>query len=279
MNRNLHEIKDFMINVSFKAGEIIKKFREENELNISTTHKSKSQIVTPADLASEKAIIEEILKKFPNDKILSEETSKDLKDDIFTENYWVIDPIDGTTSYRYGSNNCSVSIGYMEEGEIKIGIIYIPFTGETYLAIKNEGAFYSNKNNNFKKFMCPNNVPVSEAVIGLGWPQEWEIQGYLGIYKYVSENFLDYYRAAGATIDMCQVAKGILHGYYETSLAPWDVAAAFLILKEAGAKVSFLNEPKDKKVPRDIYSKNVLVTPANIHDEIFKAFSEIISRN
>lgn len=273
MFRNLYDIKDFIIETSHKAGMIIKKFREENELNILTTHKSKSQIVTPADIAAEKAIINEIYKKYPQDKILSEETSQFITDDIFKENYWVIDPIDGTTSYRYGSNNCSVSIAYMEHGEVKVGVIYIPFTNENFSAIKGEGALYNNN-----KIICPNNVPVSESIMALGWPQEDEIEDYVGIFRYIHENFLDYYRNPGATINICEVAKGNLHGYYEGKLSPWDVAASFLIAKESGAKVSFLKEPDNPRVPLDIYSKNVFVAPANTHDELFKAFGKIVNK-
>ena len=110
--------------------------------------KSAHEIVSYADLLSEKIIIKEIKKEFPDHHILSEEKGDDQKKSDYT---WIIDPIDGTTNFTIKNPLWAISIGVLYKNELIFGLVYAPILNEVYRASKNKGAFLNNKKINVSK--------------------------------------------------------------------------------------------------------------------------------
>lgn len=278
---DLANVRDFSIQTAYEAGKIIKDYRKNHQNNITIETKEGNQWYTEADIKSEELIVARIKEAFPDANIISEETLPNLPQNAMQGKCFVIDPIDGTTSYVNGSDHCAISIAYMENGNVLSGVAYLPFTGEVYSAIKGQGAYYKGRDDfEGKKFICPNNRPLKKAVLAFGKPREYEEQEYEELYRFTRFNAKDWYRNPGGVINICEVARGILHSFTETKLGYWDVAAALLIAREAGAKVGYIEGyDENSKVPYDIYSHHVLVAPENLFDELFVKFREINERH
>lgn len=195
----------------------------------------RANIVTAADLASEKMIIEKIQQHFPDEEILSEETTSTVKDPLKAERLWVIDPIDGTNNFRYQRNFSAISIGYIEEGEIQLAAAYDPFRKEIFFAEKGKGAFVNNV-----PIQVGNLDDLSKANICTG--NSSFAEGTKDILKTILRlKVTPWVMIQGsAVLEMCEVATGRVDLFFHKYLKPWDNAAAFLIAQEAGAKVTDL---------------------------------------
>ena len=216
-----------------------------------------NDLVTEADHASEKAIIETIQKNHPDHFILSEETGE-IK--TTSEYKWIIDPIDGTINFANGIPICCVSIGLEKDGEIIMGSVYNPFMNELFVAEKNMGATLNNK-----KIQVSNKVNVGNSCLVTGFPYTYveSKNGPLEIFSALIRKAIPVRRLGSAAIDLCWVAAGRFDGYFEHNLQTWDSAAGFLMVKEAGGKVTDFSG-KDYSV----YQKQILATNGLIHEEL-----------
>ncbi len=224
-------MKEFLnaaISMARAAGDIQLEYFRTSHLDIHTKSNT-YDVVTAADKASEKLIKGYIHENFPSHGIISEESADEHAD---SEWRWVIDPLDGTTNFSQGLPVFSVSIALEHNQEAVIGVVYAPYLGELFHAVKGEGAFL-----NGKKIKCSSKSSLAEAVLATGIPydkltnpdnnvRELSLMAPLvrGIRRYGS-----------AAIDLCYVAAGFLDGYWELNLNRWDVAAGMLIAHEAGA--------------------------------------------
>ena len=216
-----------------------------------------NDLVTEADHASEKAIIEMIQKNYPDHFILSEETGE-IKT---TSDYkWIIDPIDGTINFANGIPICCVSIGLEKDGEIIMGSVYNPFMNELFVAEKNIGATLNNK-----KIQVSHKANVGNSCLVTGFPYTYSESknGPLEIFSALIRKAIPVRRLGSAAIDLCWVAAGRFDGYFEHHLQTWDSAAGFLMVKEAGGKVTDFSG-KDYSV----YQKQILATNGLIHEEL-----------
>lgn len=214
--------------IAESAGEIL---IENYEKKIKYSTKSTSaDIVTEADIKSESFIIKNINEKYPEHAVLSEEKGS-LGDSDYV---WVIDPLDGTTNYFHGLPYFGVSIGVMYKGEPVVGVVYAPKLKEMFWAVKDGGAYY-----NGRKIYANKKSDLSEAIVATGFPYDSLISrenGYSFFDRVVklSRNI----RINGsASLDICYVACGRLDAYWHIKLCLWDIAAAQLILKEAGGDI------------------------------------------
>ena len=216
-----------------------------------------NDLVTEADHASEKAIIETIQKNYPHHFILSEETGE-IK--TTSEYKWIIDPIDGTINFANGIPICCVSIGLEKDGEIIMGSVYNPFMNELFVAEKNMGATLNNK-----KIQVSNKTNVGNSCLVTGFPYTYveSKNGPLEIFSALIRKAIPVRRLGSAAIDLCWVAAGRFDGYFEHHLQTWDSAAGFLMVKEAGGKVTDFSG-KDYSV----YQKQILATNGLIHEEL-----------
>lgn len=228
--------KELIARAAILAGEEILKF---DPATVSTETKANSgDLVTAADIASERVITQLIQEHFEDDLIISEETTEGQElltaESLPTLTGWVLDPIDGTNNFKKGMGYSGISIAYVDHGEPQLGAIYDPYKKELYIAEKNVGVTRNNlpiKVSNTESFDPGTRVCTSNSSEG-GTQQNLSRFEKLG---YVWVDVL-----GSAVLIMCDVASGRLDLYHHNGLKPWDNAAAFLIAQEAGAKITGL---------------------------------------
>lgn len=216
-----------------------------------------NNLVTEADHASEKAIFEVIKSDFPSHYILSEEAGAITMDSSFK---WIIDPIDGTVNFAHGLPLCCVSIGVEQDGEMILGAVYNPFINEFYFAQKGYGATL-----NDKKIQVSEETSVLRSCLVTGFPYTYLDQrpGPLEVFDRLIRSGVPVRRLGSAAMDLCWVAAGRFDGFYEHKLQAWDSAAGFLIVEEAGGRVSdFTGRPYSP------YQPHIIATNGKIHDAL-----------
>lgn len=236
---------------------------EEEVLALQESSKSQKtktnvfDLVTEADLYSEKVITSAIQKHFPKDTIVAEEgTNHDLLNlESFT---WVIDPIDGTVNYANSLHHWGISVGIVTQNKPVGGIVSAPALNLRYRAIKGQG---STKNG--KRIRVSDKSKLSEGVIVTGFPYDRAMRA-----EPLSKALANFLKVAGgvrrygaAALDFCSIADGTTIGYYEMQLKPWDMAAGLVIAEEAGAKITDFDGN-----PVDLFkSHGVVVANSSIH--------------
>ena len=218
-----------------------------------------NNLVTEADHASEKAIIDIIRKEYPEHFILSEESGEIVMD---SEYKWIIDPIDGTVNFSNGIPLCCVSIGLEKAGEIILGAVYNPLMNEMFFAQKGFGALLNNK-----KINVSTKTEVIKSCLVTGFPYTYldMPNGPLQVFERFIRKGVPVRRLGSAAIDLCWVAAGRFDGFYEHDLQAWDTAAGFLIVEEAGGKVT--DYKGDHYSP---YQPHLLATNGKIHHEMLE---------
>jgi myo-inositol-1(or 4)-monophosphatase len=216
-----------------------------------------NNLVTEADHASEKAILSVIKSRFPDHQVLAEE-SGELKLD--SEYKWIIDPIDGTINFAHGIPLNCVSIAVERGQEIVMAAVYNPHLQELFFAERGKGATL-----NDKPISVSEQTKTIHACLVTGFPYTYIniSNGPLEIFDRFIRKGVPVRRLGSAAIDLCWVAAGRFDGFYEHKLEPWDSAAGFLIVEEAGGKVTDF-EGK----PFSVYQHRVLATNGKIHEEM-----------
>jgi myo-inositol-1(or 4)-monophosphatase len=224
--------------------------------------KGRANLLTAADLASEKAVIGIIRKAFPEDGFLAEESAAE---ETPNRRLWIIDPLDGTTNYAHGFPAAAVSIAFSENGIIKAGGVCDPFRAELFLARKGGGAFINGRRLRVSK--TPS-LSRSLLVTGFAYDRAERAEFYCGFFAEFMKISHDVRRMGSASLDLCWLAAGRTDGYWEFGLKPWDVAAGKLIAEEAGGRVSdFSGRPW--KVDSAMGSQT-LATNGSVHAQMLK---------
>lgn len=226
---NYYEILYHAINMAKMAGEIQLKLFRSKELNIATKQND-FDVVTTADKASERAIVDYINDVYPDHSILTEESGLSLNGNSDWE--WVIDPLDGTTNYSAGLPWFNVSIGIKHQGETVAGVVYAPRLEELFTAVKGAGAMLNGQP------ISPSETPtLTKAVVSTGFPYDKAVNpdNNLDNFKRIMPVVRGLRRLGSAALDISYVAAGFLDAYWEMNLNEWDVCAAILIAHEAGA--------------------------------------------
>ena len=204
---------NIMIKAAEKASKIL--IRDFGEIeNLQVSKKGPTDFVTNSDLKTEKIIIDELKKAKPQYSILSEEYGVENNKD--KNNFWIIDPIDGTVNFLHGIPHFAISIALKSKNEIVSGLIFDPIKNEMFYAEKNNGAFFNNHRIRVSK---KNQINNCLFVTGGKIKKEYDIP----------------YRKSGcAALDMAYVAAGRYDGYFQHDLNLWDIAAGILLVEEAG---------------------------------------------
>lgn len=226
---NLDELLDAAKEMARKAGEIQLSFFRNGHLHVDTKI-NESDIVTEADKASELSIITDIKSCFPSHSVLSEESGTSGPESDFR---WVIDPLDGTTNFRSGLPNFSVSIAVEHCGETVVGVVYAPYLHEMFCAVKGTGATL-----NGSPIHCSRIASLDRAVLATGFPidKDTNPDNNLDNTTRLLPRIRGLRRLGSAALDICYTAAGFLEGYWELNLHKWDVAAGLLIASEAGCR-------------------------------------------
>ena len=225
-------------------------------------YKGEKNVVTNVDKKAESIIISSLRKCFPSYGFLAEESIPKRKNPnrIRPEFNWIIDPLDGTTNFLHGFPVFCVSIALEHNDEIILGVVYDPSRNELFVAEKNKGAFLNGKRIKVSKV---NNLKGALLATGFAYNVRWaknnNINNFINVIK-VSQAVR---RAGSAALDLCYVACGRFDGFWELCLNPWDTAAGFIIVEEAGGKVTKLDGKK-----YSIYDTEILATNSRIHPQI-----------
>ena len=241
---------------------LIRDFGEIENLQVSS--KGPGDFVTSADKRTEKILIEELQKAYPEYGIITEETGIINKSNI--KNRWIIDPIDGTFNFMNGVPQFAISVGYEEENQIKCGVIFNPIMNEMFYAEKGNGAYLNNS-----RIRVSKKNKIEDALIVTGGPKGTsKIKDKIfSEYINVSNNVSNVRKFGSAALDLAYVACGRFDGYWQRELNYWDIAAGIIILKEAGGFLDFFEE--DKNFP---LKKNILASNSLIHGKL----SELIKK-
>ncbi len=254
-------LKTTLLNATEAGAVELRRYFNNADLKISNKE-GVNNWVTEADHAAEKAIMDAIAAVYPDHFILSEETGE-IKTD--SEYKWIIDPIDGTINFASGIPICAVSIGLEKNGEMIMGAVYNPFINEFFFAEKGMGATL---NNNKISVTQKNEVLHSCLVTGFPYSYLDEPNGPLQVFERFIRKGVPVRRLGSAAIDLCWVAAGRFEGFYEHKLSAWDVAAGFLIVQEAGGKVTDMTGN-----PYSPYHHQIVATNGLIHEELLEVIN------
>ncbi len=251
---NFERIKAVGTGAAYKAGEVLRSWLG----NIAAPHhKGVIDLVTEADIASERIVIETIHKAFPDHAILAEESGGNGKNSGCR---WIIDPLDGTTNFTHQLGMFAVSIAFEREGVIEVGVVLNPVSGELFTAVRNEGACL-----NGRPIRVSQAQNVLDSLLVTGFPYNFK-----EVSDEVMPRFLACQRASqgvrrlgSASLDLCFVACGRFDGFWEQNLKPWDTAAGFRIALEAGACVTDFSN-----TAFSIFGSELLATNGHIHTEM-----------
>lgn len=204
------------------------------EAEVAATKSSPTDVVTEVDIASEKLIRSRLLEARPDDGFLGEEGG-----DVESSSgvVWVADPIDGTVNFLYGIPQFAVAIAAQRDGEVVAGVVHHPVTGETFTAVRGQGARLGDQ-----PIRVSGCVDLSQALVGTGFHYKVEVRtAQVAELARMMPQIRDIRRMGSAALDLCFVACGRYDAYVERGLRPWDLLAAQLIVEEAGGRVEGLH--------------------------------------
>jgi myo-inositol-1(or 4)-monophosphatase len=249
----------FLKDIILKAGEICKK--EQALLKpLDIEYKNKKDIVTTTDKKVENFIVEHIKKEYPSHDIFGEETGKT---DYNSEYTWIIDPIDGTTSFLHQQPFYSVSIALQHKDEIILGAVYAPAFNELFYAEAESGAFLNES---------PIHVSGTDKLIhsvmatGFACLRADLKQNNLAVFCKIVPQLRDIRRYGSAALDLCYVACGRLDGFWEYNLNLYDIAAGAFIVKQAKGSVT------DFTGASDFPKKGIAATNTLLHTQLLDNF-------
>ena len=247
---NISELKSVAILAAKAAGsELAKRFVTFKRADIKS--KSAHEILTAADLASEKLIIKAIKHNFPEHQILSEEAGdNDKKSDYL----WIIDPLDGTTNFSMHNPLFSVSIALAYKGEIVLGVVYAPITNEIYEAVLGRGAKLNGRRLKVSSFK---NGKLINAYCHSSKPED--ITRAIAYYSKQKANGFDCRQMGSAAIELAYVAAGRIESIAIPGANSWDVGAGVLLVKEAGGRITDFNNKAWSLKSYDMLASNGLV--------------------
>ncbi|MBI1358505.1 MAG: inositol monophosphatase [Acidobacteria bacterium] len=214
--------------IAREAGALLREYLEKG---VAVEYKAKFDVVTAADRASEKLVVDRLRNRFPRHTILGEEG---FGVDNGSEYIWHIDPLDGTTNFSHGYPIFAVSIGLEKNGESVVGVVYDPTREEFFAAEAGSGAYLNNRRMRVSKV-----EKLEDGLFATGFPPANRTSN-RNVHNFYQFSVLTHgtRRAGSAALDICSVAAGRLEGFWELGLKSWDVSGGVTILKEAGGKVS-----------------------------------------
>ncbi|UWG99007.1 inositol monophosphatase [Dehalobacter sp. DCM] len=211
--------------------------RKENLL--VETKSTEVDLVTEIDKLSEKYFLDAIMEKYPDHSILSEEAG--VYGEETSDYLWVIDPLDGTTNYAQGLPIFAISVALQYKKETVLGVVYLPMLELMFEAVRGENAYL-----NGKQITVSRKTELKQCLLSTGFPYDQ------AVHQDNNTNYVTYFvpksrgirRIGSAAYDLGNVAAGIMDGYWELNLSPWDVAAGMLIVEEAGGRIIQLEQKR-----------------------------------
>jgi len=255
---------DFAIETAREAGRVLAE--RFGRASLEVRHKGDIDLVTEADLAAERLIVERIRSHHPRHAILAEEAGavERVAGTPASDYKWIIDPLDGTTNYAHGYPCFCVSIALERSGELIIGVIYNPIRDEMFAAERGAGATL-----NGRRIRVSEINDLNQAMVCTGFPYDVRARGDFARHFH---NFIMHAqsvrRDGSAALDLAYVACGRFDGFWEEGLRPWDVAAGAIIIEEAGGRVSRYDNS-----PLDIYRSPIVSSNGLLHEAMMSVLA------
>jgi len=225
-----------MIRAAFAAAKGLKRdFGEVEQLQVS--EKGPGDFVSRADIMAERVLRKELERTRPEYGFLGEEGGETKGDG---RNRWIADPLDGTTNFLHGVPHFAISLALERDGEVIAGIIYQPISDELFWAEKGNGAFIDTPNARSRRLRVSGRKELARALVATGIPHigRGDHPAYLRKLEVVMGKTAGIRRWGAASLDLAFVAAGRYDAFFEFGLAPWDVAAGLLLVREAGGMVA-----------------------------------------
>jgi len=248
------------VEIAREAGALVAGYVERR---IGFDLKGAHDLVTEADRASEKLIVERLRSKYPTHSLVGEEGSRV---EGASEYRWYIDPLDGTTNFAHGFPHFNISIGLERAGELIAGVIMDPMRNELFSAEQGSGAFLNGRRIHVSKA-----ARLEDSLTGTGFPSRKRHKD-LNVHFFYHLSMVSHgvRRAGAAALDLAYVAAGRLDLFWEFSLNPWDIAAGTLLVREACGTVTDMRGGK-----LDLGSPHILADNGLVHEETLKLFADV----
>jgi myo-inositol-1(or 4)-monophosphatase len=260
MRDNKPELLKTALNLALAAGRIQMKYWGSN---LKVNWKGVTDPVTKADKECEKTLVEILKKKWPEHAILGEEDGAQGNQD--SQTCWIIDPLDGTVNYSHGLPLFSVSIGVVKNGVIQTAVVHAPALGETFSAVKGQGAFL-----NGKKIRVSSQKKPLNSLLVTGFPYNTREKG-TNLREWIQAvlDFQALRRLGSASLDLCWLAAGRFDALWEYGLKAWDLAAGVLIIEEAQGKVTDIAGKKF-----NLYGETICASNRHLHSKLLLSLSK-----
>jgi myo-inositol-1(or 4)-monophosphatase len=257
--------------IALQAGALLRSYYRRG---VATEYKGDVDLVTEADRASEKLIVERLREVFPGHGVYGEEGTRSH---IENEYRWYIDPLDGTTNFAHGFPVFCVSMGLEhrpaslapdQDGELVAGVIYDPLRDELFTTEKGKGAYL-----NGARIHVSKTADLAEALLATGFPSRKRHDNpNIHFYQEFTLRSHGVRRAGSAALDLAYTACGRIDAYWEFNLNPWDTSAGALLVTEAGGSMTGFDG-----APFKIDSREVLATNGLLRDELVGFFKQMFA--
>jgi myo-inositol-1(or 4)-monophosphatase len=231
---------------------------------VDVREKQPGDLVTAADSAAQRRIGSILEESFPESTLLAEEDG--AEPDTDNPWRWIVDPLDGTTNFAHGFPFWCVSIALEHAGELVVGVIHNPLTGQTFSASAGQGAELDGQPIRVSK--APS---LRESLIATGLPTPFEPDSdrTLALVRRMSVGTHSIRRTGSTALNLAYLAAGAFDVFYATKINPWDVAAGVVLVREAGGTVSSLSGG-----PYQMYRNEILATNGLVHAETVQAIGD-----
>ena len=267
----MREFVEVAERIAREAGALLREFHQRG---VRTEYKGDVDIVTEADRASEKLITQRLAAAFPDHGVYGEEGTRDGLEREFR---WYVDPLDGTTNFAHGFPVFCVVLGCERrrpglapdrDGEMVAGVIYDPLRDEMFSAARGEGARL-----NGEAIHVSRTRALQESLIATGFPSQKRHQSpNIHFYQEFTLRSHGVRRAGSAALDLAYVAAGRIDGYWEFKLNPWDTSAGYLLVEEAGGRVTHFDGGRFTLDSREVFATN-----GHIHEEMGVLFVDMFA--
>jgi myo-inositol-1(or 4)-monophosphatase len=226
--------------------------------------KGGTELVTELDLRAEELIRSHVERLFPDDTVHAEESGATAGRSGRT---WYIDPLDGTTNYVHGHPFFAVSVGLVDDAGPRLGLVFAPYLDELYTGTRGGGATVERpRAGTSRALKRRSDLEIEQALLATGFPYQRAAlldRNIEYVRRFLRARCHGVRRAGSAAIDLVHTAAGVLDGFWELGLRPWDVAGGTLIAREAGCLVTDLaGEPKD------LTWEEILAAPPGLHERM-----------
>jgi len=246
--------------IAREAGQLLEHYFDQR---VAVEYKGEFDLVTAADRASEKLIVERLRSRFPSHSIVAEEGGGVEHNSGYV---WYVDPVDGTTNFAHGFPTFAVSMGLAHNEELVAGVVYDPMRKECFTAERGSGAYL-----NHRRLHVSRVAQFREGLFATGFASSNRRQE-VNVHFFHRMSLLTHgvRRPGSAALDLCYVAAGRLDGFWEFGLKPWDVAAGLLLISEAGGVWGDM-----RGGPYKLGGPHLAATNGRLHQDLLKVFEDI----